>query len=494
MIPSYEAESNKSTAAKRPLKLITSLLDLSPAISYSPAALLTKTGLRDASASPSRQPSSQNEAGSFSRKIVLNGSRESSHSPAQATRYQSDSAAGVDDLEISPFEGTPENRHSRRRSQTWTSPVETPLAGRSKISNTLSSIQRLGSEIHRPIIARSPSTSCLVETKARLGVLPPPRPQSSASFATQASAKDPSSLSEDPVFNLISASPTSTTSKESSDGSVPTSPGRSGREDFRAIGRAASFAAFPRRPNLHRQNSFASLAEPRLANVEVMSTWSTGSSRLCSAAVDLAATQKRKCPSSALEAPSNPFFEGFRSQSPQRSNSLTKEAVRPSPLRLTHQRHVSAPMVSSSIANFVIPPPLEARPHMQEKIHRRATTSRFRSTQPTRQEMKPQMCPEEPIIPFRRRRTDSTSSCASMKRSDLLEEDGSAESPTRPGRWARGLFSWKGISLIESRAEEEARHEARETACMDQLQSLDIAEDGNESEEETEVFLGLDDI
>jgi hypothetical protein len=81
-----------------------------------------------------------------------------------------------------------------------------------------------------------------------------------------------------------------------------------------------------------------------------------------------------------------------------------------------------------------------------------------------------------------------------MKRSDLLEEDGSAESPTRPGRWARGLFSWKGISLIESRAEEEARHEARETACMDQLQSLDIAEDGNESEEETEVFLGLDDI
>jgi hypothetical protein len=74
MTPSAEAESGIPTS-KRRLKLVTSLIDLSPSISYSPAALLTKPRLRDASVSPSRP--TQTEANTPARKWEVNSSRKS---------------------------------------------------------------------------------------------------------------------------------------------------------------------------------------------------------------------------------------------------------------------------------------------------------------------------------------------------------------------------------------------------------------------------------
>lgn len=179
--------------------------------------------------------------------------------------------------------------------------------------------------------------------------------------------------------------------------------------------------------------------------------------------------------------PKNPFLAAA-----SQSTLAAKEVVRPSHLRPTHHRHVSAPMVSSSIANFVIPPPLEARPYLQQKVHRRATTSKFK--QPGRLDVHAQPGPDAPETPSQRHRTDSLTSCTSERRLAHL----SVESPVKPsnaGRWARDLFSWTAAS-IQSPAEENVKLIADDV--KDQLAGLNLGQE--ESDDEIEVFLGLDDI
>lgn len=172
--------------------------------------------------------------------------------------------------------------------------------------------------------------------------------------------------------------------------------------------------------------------------------------------------------------------------------STAKGVARPSHLRPTHHRHVSAPMVSSSIANFVIPPPLEARPHLQEKAHRRATTSKFK--QPGRLDMNAPLDSTGPDTPSHRQRADSLRTCISERRTTHL----SAQSPARPsssaGRWARGLFSWNAARSTQPRLEQNVALNANGDLDQDKFANRSLRQDETGSEEETEVFLGLDDI
>lgn len=86
------------------------------------------------------------------------------------------------------------------------------------------------------------------------------------------------------------------------------------------------------------------------------------------------------------------------------------------------------------------------------------------------------------------------SSATSLKRMDLLAVEVPAKDPSKTGRWARDLFSWKAISSMEARTDEDFQNGAHEASYKDGLRSLDFEQDVEESEEETEVFLGLDDI
>lgn len=99
-----------------------------------------------------------------------------------------------------------------------------------------------------------------------------------------------------------------------------------------------------------------------------------------------------------------------------------------------------------------------------------------------------------PDTPMRRQRTDSVSSATSLKRMDLLSAVVPAKPPSKTGRWTRDLFSWKAISSTEARTGEDFQLGPQEASFKDGLRSLVFEHDEEEIEEETEVFLGLDDI
>lgn len=258
-------------------------------------------------------------------------------------------------------------------------------------------------------------------------------------------------------------------------------------------GRSLS-AVLPDRPDLRRQKSFSSLAEPRLANIEVTSNWSTESSPSQSAATKLVAVQRRGETGPPAVSRCNPFLDGFASLACQDSNSNSKRGTRLPHLRPSHQRHVSAPMVSSSIANFVIPTPLECRPREQERLHRRATTSRSRQPSRLNMNLNPQTQAGSCDTPQERRRPNSNTFSTSVESQEQSHNRESSTPSQKASKWGRDLLSWKITSSLVSPTVGEAHNDLIKCSQAQVASCSESAFDDEDDGEETEVFLGFNDI
>lgn len=323
-------------------------------------------------------------------------------------------------------------------------------------------------------------------------LLPPPRSRSRSSLNKPPGKEDEEiSYLAESSLNL-SSSPASFHSEQNTLSTVPTSPMSLDSKGVIAYSRVPSLMA-ARLGTVRRQSSNnSSLAEPRVANVEVTSRWSTTAINPRRATKELRELQEAHI-STAVDKPVNPFLSGFRSEHLKRSNSVSKQ--KPSPLRPTHQRHVSAPMVSGSIANFRIAPPLEVRPQARENTHRKATTALSR--QPSRLEMRNRDVagPDSPFTQKGMLSTISTKNCitvipAATKNERPVLRRASSSSWTRnfldgnfmPGRLRNVADADKSGYDIKSELEQN---------CFG---AAVVEKEEGGDEEELEVFLGLDDI
>ncbi|KAJ9122683.1 hypothetical protein QFC24_004112 [Naganishia onofrii] len=237
----------------------------------------------------------------------------------------------------------------------------------------------------------------------------------------------------------------------------------------------------------------SSLAEPRVANVEVTSRWSTTAINPRLATKELRELQGAHI-STAVDKPVNPFLSGFRSEHLKRSNSVSKQ--KPSPLRPTHQRHVSAPMVSGSIANFRIAPPLEVRPQARENTHRKATTALSR--QPSRLEMRNRDVagPDSPFTQKGMLSTISTKNCitvipAATKNERPVLSRASSSSWTR--NFLDGNFMPGRLRNVAD-ADKSDYYDIKSELEQNCFGAAVVEKEEGGDEEELEVFLGLDDI
>ncbi|KAJ9116894.1 hypothetical protein QFC22_004551 [Naganishia vaughanmartiniae] len=459
---------------KNPLRLITSLKEFAePSLTYSPAALFARPSLRDASASPARVLSNVKDV------QVIAGSKKA---------FGSFLALDTSSPAVRPGP----IMHTRRRSQTWTSPTNGGTAAR-KISNTLSTVERPGFLL-APMIARSPSASCLPTRSEKMGyLLPPPRSRSRSSHKTLGKEDDEISYLAESSLNL-SSSPTSlhwnnlnTVSADS------TSPMSFNNKGISALPRVPSLMMGTGRRSLHRQSSNSSLAEPRMANVEVTSRWSTAVVNPRRATKELN-DLRDTCISTAVDKPTNPFLSGFRSEHLKRSSSVSKHGQKPSPLRPTHQRHVSAPMVSGSIANFLIAPPLEARPQARENPHRKATTALSR--QPSRLEMRNRDVFETDSPATQKGLLSTVSVEQRITALPVATKDDRRPSLSRAssGSWTRSFLDAKFLPRRSRNVERAINHNCDEKAEPEQNRLNGAVDEEGGDEEEIEVFLGLDDI
>lgn len=379
--------------------------------------------------------------------------------------------------------------HTRRRSQTWTSPTDGGNAGR-KISNTLSCVEKPGF-ILPPVITRSPSASCLLPKSDKMGyLLPPPRSRSRSSLKPPVKDVDEISYLVESSLNL-SNSPVSLHSDLNTVSTVPVSPASINNKGMGAAHRVPSLMV-TRQRSLQGQSSTSSLAEPRVANVEVTSRWSTTSVKPPHAIKELS-DLRDTCISTAIDKPVNPFLSGFRSEHIKRSNSVSKHGQKPSPLRPTHQRHVSAPMVSGSIANFLIAPPLETRPHTRETPHRKATTALSR--QPSRLDMhnRDAIRPESPAT-----RKGMLSTVSGEKRDIAVSAVIPQERPSliraSSSSWTKNFLDANFLPRRSRRAISTVNRDCDDKAELDQTGVNTAVHEEGEDQEEIEVFLGLDDI
>ncbi|KAJ9101850.1 hypothetical protein QFC21_003190 [Naganishia friedmannii] len=343
------------------------------------------------------------------------------------------------------------------------------------------------------MITRSPSATCLATRSDKKGfLLPPPRNCSRSIFKPPGTDDGEISYLAESSLNL-SSSPTSLHSNLNTVNAVPVSPVSFDGKKLSVRPRVPSLMT-SQRGSLHRQSSSSSLAEPQVANIEVTSRWSTTVASHRDATKELG-DLRDACVSTAVDKPTNPFVSGFRSEHLKRSNSVSKHGQRPSPLRPTHQRHVSAPMVSGSIANFLVAPPLEARPQYRENPHRKATTALSR--QPSRLEMRNRdvIGPDSPAT-----QKGILSTVSLEKRitaiSVATKNERPALSRASSGSWTRNFLD---SNFLPGRSRNVVnttiKHHCDDKAGLEQNHfSSGVEEADEEVEEEIEVFLGLDDI
>lgn len=251
------------------------------------------------------------------------------------------------------------------------------------------------------------------------------------------------------------------------------------------------------RPTLQRQKSVSSLAEPRLANIEVMSKWSMETSHSQSAATKLVEVQRMGDGVSPVVSRCNPFFDGFAPKGVRGSSPVAKATTGLPHLRPSHHRHVSAPMISTTVANFVIPPPLESRPRVKEKLHRRATTSKLR--QPSRLNMNLSIHASAGSCDTsqpQRRLNPTDVGARDDARASLEDIRDSATPSQKLGKWGRDLFGWEAASALDSPTVSDGHEDtAKESqARMLSFGEFALDEGDGEEEEEIEVFLGFNDI
>ncbi|KAJ9113839.1 hypothetical protein QFC19_000032 [Naganishia cerealis] len=338
--------------------------------------------------------------------------------------------------------------------------------------------------------------SCLPIKGHRMDdMLPPPRRPRSRS-TLQPRDPDHDEISYLAEFSLnVSNSPTSIDSNMNAlSTTTSVSPMSNDNKGMSALPRVPSMV-ISRRGSLHLQRSNSSLAEPRLANVEVTSRWSTEALHPRHATRELS-NLREGCISTAVDKPVNPFLSGFREEHLQRSKSASKhQGVRPSPLHATHQRHVSAPMVSSRVANFIIPPPQGVRLRGQESPHRKATTCLSR--QPSRLEMRGRDSngSASPIMQPRKLSTASTDKHTEGEPAGTKVEQPSL-SRMFSRSWSQNFLDSHFLPKGGSRHIVSTTKQNSDGKEQGEQDFFNVArtEEEEDGEDETEVFLGLDDI
>lgn len=383
---------------------------------------------------------------------------------------------------------------NHRRSHSWTSPTKAqPHTIDHQITNTLSSRPRLSPSIPPHIASRSPSLSCIIDKRDRLTVPPPPRQVSRYSLPPPSIGKIEEALHLLGDISLeVNASPTSLTGEmtfKRSDSSNPV-------DMLHFRGERSHSVLLPERPDLRRQKSFSSLAGPRLTEIEVTSRWSTESSRSPLSVGKLTAVQRMSSAGSLADSRRSPSQKGFRTKANPNSGSVAKTAMNLPHLWPSHQRHVSASMVSSSLADFVISPPLEARPREREKLHRRATTSRSR--QPCRLSMSLAPPAHAGRLDISQNSQGLNLSSVDAPMTGVCEQAKATESAKplqRVEAWSKGFLGRTGLDLstpkfatgTETHQKIDKAPPFQDTLCVDTVV-------GSGEEEEIEVFSGFDDI